>query len=165
VGCSVVEGEVRGDDGLVFSGSGRPRVLWDDCCGDGEAQKRAQGPAGFWSPAPHYKLQCPLGTAAACPARPDQTGGDGLGGRAATPTSRLFLLSLCARDRNAHALLHAGAPRFGGTEHDPHPRLRHTIGRGSKHFPVQEPGPASREMTLRLEPTSIWILDSLWTAR
>ena len=26
--------------------------------------------------------------------------------------------------------------------------------RGLEHFPVQEPGPASREMTVRLEPTS-----------
>ncbi len=35
---------MRGDDGVVVGGSGRRRVLWDDCCGDGEAQKRSAGP-------------------------------------------------------------------------------------------------------------------------
>jgi hypothetical protein len=95
--------------------------LRDDCCGDGECE--APQP-GVWVSTPQYKTQC--------------------------PRRRLAQLPHFLEKPAFAAGTQDGAPRFGGTESDPHLSSSSVI--GLTRQPLSCPGtkPALREMTVRL---------------
>lgn len=90
----------------------------------------AQEPAGVLVRAPQYKTQCPV---AGWGKRPSLTPGATLG-----PGTKRWRAPFGVARRGAHTGC-SGLRLAGGRE----------------HFPIQEQGPASREMTLRLCPTSL----------